>query len=372
MSSSLQTTLHFIQDTPTPHNNVLLKALQANPGVDLKIWYAMLQHPQYSFPATLANEAGVPIVYGYRRPGWNLVGTALRNARDKYFIVGWMNPTTRLLVVLFWLLRRPYNMWFDRPNDKDSSPLKTLLRNVFYWLLRTSRANVYVVGAGTREYFARRGFPEARLTNLPILVAVDKAPDEYRGRRAEIRARYNARDADLFVVTGSRLIREKGFDLLIDALACLDNVTRSRVRVLIVGKGEEKPDLLHRALDENVADAVFFEDWMGHDDFMAHLGAADLAVHPARYDAYGGITLSAMVAGVPVVGSDQAGSARERIEHGVNGWLYRAEDVTELAQWLATAVAHRDALKAMGVSARRTAERYSPAAGATTLLQSLA
>jgi glycosyltransferase involved in cell wall biosynthesis len=372
MTDSLRTTLHFIQDTPTPHNNVLLKALQADPCVDLKIWYAMLQHPQYSFPAALGHETGIPNVYGHRRPGWKLIGTALCNARDKYFIVGWMNPTTRLLVVLFWLLRRPYNMWFDRPNDAGSTPVRTLLRKLFYFLLKTSRANIYVVGGATLEYFKRRGFPEARLTNLPILVAVDKATDEYRSRRAEIRMRYNARGTDLFVVTGSRLIPEKGFDLLIDALACLDDKSRGRVKVLIVGKGEEKPSLARRALEKNLADAVFFEDWMGHDDFMAHLGAADVAVHPARYDAYGGITLSAMVAGVPVVGSDQAGSARDRIEHGVNGWLYQAENVQELAQWLATAVADRNALRAMGVSARLTAERYTPAAGATTLLKSLA
>ena len=66
MNVQRKLTLHFIQDIPTPHNNVLLKALQDNSSIDLRIWYARLTHPQYSFKAELGYEVGIPTVYGYK------------------------------------------------------------------------------------------------------------------------------------------------------------------------------------------------------------------------------------------------------------------------------------------------------------------
>lgn len=363
--------LHFVQDIPTPHNNILLKALQNDPTIDLHIWYARLTHPQYSFKPELGHEVGASTVYGHRLPNWHLIKTAVFNRRDKFFIVGWMNPTTQLLVPLFWMLRRPYNMWFDLPSEKSSSWLKNLVRNLYYFLLKTSKAKVFAVGRNAILYFKNRGFSDERVINLPILVAVDKNTEEYRKHRAEIRTKYGVRDDELFIVTGSRLIHEKGFDLLIQALTKLDDYTRSKMKLLLIGKGPEKPALIRQVSENKLDRSVYFEDWMDHQEFMVHFGAADLAVHPARFDAYGGITLSAMVAGIPVVASNQAGSAIDRIEQGVNGWLYDCGDTSQLAHWLTVAFQNRDLLKAMGLSARQTAEQYGPNIGASLIVENV-
>lgn len=356
--------MHFVQDIPTPHNNILLKALRRLPEIDLHIWYARLTHPQYSFPPDLASEAGEPIVYGHRRPNWQLVKLALTDKTARFFVVGWMNPTTRLLLPLFWLTGRPFNMWFDMPAERQGLPFQTLLRSVYYWLLKRSNAKVFAVGKNTLLYFKRKGFSDSRLVNLPISVGAADDLDVCRRRRAEIRKKYGVLEGDLFVVTGSRLIFEKGFDLLITGVSKVREELRCKIKVLVVGKGPEKAALSGLASELGLTDAVFMEDWMSSDDFMAHLCAADLSVHPARFDAYGGITLSAMLAGVPVLGSSGAGSAVDRLDHGVNGWLYEADDVYKLAFWLERAISDRACLVRMGEAAGRTAKMHGPEAGA--------
>jgi glycosyltransferase involved in cell wall biosynthesis len=262
-------------------------------------------------------------------------------------------------------------MWFDLPAEKASTKLKGFLRDLYYFFLRTSHARVFCVGKNTVQYFKKRGFSDRQLVDLPIFIDVGGRVEEYRQKRDVIRAKYRVTKEGLFIVTGSRLIHEKGFDLLIKALSFLSEEVRRQVTLLIVGKGPERPALEQQVVEQKLDGSVYFEAWMDPEDFMAHLGAADLAVHPARFDAYGGITLGAMIAGLPVVASDQAGSAVDRIEPGVNGWLYPAMDISQMAHWLNLAFQDREALKAMGLSARQTAEKYRPEAGARFVMEKL-
>jgi glycosyltransferase involved in cell wall biosynthesis len=371
MSNPRNITLHFIQDIPTPHNNVLLRTLAEDVTMDLRIWYGRLTHPKYSFSADLGYEVGMPIVYGHRLPSLRLIKTALLHRKDRFFIVGWMNPTMRLLILLFWLLRRPFNMWFDLPADHATHPVKKVARQLYYFLLRTSSAKIFAVGSAAMQFFKRKGFAENRLVNFPIFVSVEKPLDAYREHCKEIREKYGVSDEDLFITTGSRLIHEKGFDLLIQAIAMLDDSIKAKIKLLIVGRGPEKEALEGQVLSCRLEGQVFFEDWMDYDALMAHIGSSDLAAHPARFDAFGGTTLSAMVAGTPVLGSRQAGSASERIVHGKNGWLYHSMDVASLAHYLAVAVQEKPKLKSMGRSARQTAEKWSPALGVRLMKEHL-
>ncbi len=362
--------LHFVQDIPTPHNNVLLRALADHREVQLHVWYARTTHPQYDFPADLAHEVVPPKVYGYRVPSIRLIAVALLSRTAKVLLVGWINPTTRLLVVLFWLSRRPYNLWVDHPRERTSG-LSRFARRAVYFLIRASNARLFVVGGNALSYFRDIGFPSSRLTNLPIFIDVDSSPETYQSERDRIRAAYALGETDLFIVTGSRLERDKGFDLAVHAMSKLEARVRNKVRLLIIGRGSEGEALRQQVATSGLDGVVFFLDWLSSHDFMLHLAAADLVLHPARFDAFGGTTLNAMAAGVPVLGTHQAGSAADRIEHGVNGWLYDCNDTDQLRHWIEVALDEREFLNEMGVAARRTAQAYSAASGAELLVEKI-
>ena len=45
-------------------------------------------------------------IYGSRVPDFRILAHALLHLRDRRLLVAWSNPTTRMLIVLFWKSRR--------------------------------------------------------------------------------------------------------------------------------------------------------------------------------------------------------------------------------------------------------------------------
>jgi glycosyltransferase involved in cell wall biosynthesis len=361
--------LHFIQDMATPHNNALLRALREHPEVDLRLWYAHERHPQYKWTEDLTNAVQQAVVYGNDRLHGRLLRACLLDRQARIFLVGWTNATTRSLVILSWLLRRPYNMWFDYPQDEHQRAWpKAKARELFYALLLRSRATVFCTGSNTVEYFLKRGFPRERLVNLPIYNEVSKGKEAYLGRKAELFEKYDISEQDFFVTCGSRLVREKGFDLMFDAVAMLPADVRTHLKLLIVGKGPERESLKEQVRKLGLDAQIVFEDWLDIEDFRACIANSHLFVHPARFDAYGAGTLNAMIVGTPVVATQQSGSGPDRIRDGVNGFLYDCNDVRRLSEVIESGFRDRGRLQDMGRAARATAEQFAPEQGAQTLL----
>ncbi|PIZ29949.1 MAG: hypothetical protein COY40_05715 [Alphaproteobacteria bacterium CG_4_10_14_0_8_um_filter_53_9] len=356
--------LAVIQDIPTPHNNVLLAAAAADKDTQLTLWYCTPHAAKYDFKADLANAIQPARFYSPRLPDLKFLLWCLCQPRDvRFLIVGWMNINTRLLMLLFWLLRRPYNVWFDLPQDDTPRSLpKKLLRNFFYGVLKTSRAHVFCVGHMTVEAFKAREFSPDRLTNLPIFVDITEDKATFGNAIPGMRKKYGATDAHLLLSTGSRLVHDKGYDVFVAALALLSPEERTRIKAVLIGKGPEEEALKAQAEEADLGDLLTFEGWMEFEDFKALIAASDLFIHPARFDAFGG-TIFAHTLGTPVIGSVGAGAALDRVQHGVNGWLYEADSPEAMVAHIRHAFAHQDSLAAMSLAARATAEAWSPEHG---------
>lgn len=110
------------------------------------------------------------------------------------------------------------------------------------------------------------------------------------------------------LLAAGRLTRQKGFDVLLDALpavlACFPDA-----RLTLLGEGPLAAELMAQAHRLGIADAVHF---LGFQDnpwrFLKH---ADLFVFPSRYEGAPNILLEALALGTPVVASDCPGAIRE-------------------------------------------------------------
>lgn len=364
--------LTVVQDIATPHNNVLLQALHNRGDVVLDVWYCQPTAAQYGFTTDLINAVVPAKFYSATRPDWAFLRHILGLPHShRLLVVGWMNPSTKILLFLLTLNRRTFGMWFDDPADGVvRSPLKTMLREMFYRVLRASNAHVFAVGRRCMEFFGQRGFAPSRLTNLPILVDLpDLAP--LVAQKAALRETYGVPAGGVLLVCGSRLVREKGFDLTISALAQVPAKQRAKMRLVIVGKGPEKETLERLIATHQLHDQVVLQEWLAFPEFQALIAASEAFLHPCRFDAWGG-TIFAHALGVPVLGSTSAGSAYDRIMHGENGWLYDPENTLELAALMGNLFDLTATQKAkLGEAARATAEAWAPARGADILLGGL-
>lgn len=367
--TSAKTPFLVIHEVATPHSNVIMAALNRRKDIDLEMWYFESQAAKYGFKNDLTHAVKPSRLYPPARIGWELVGRVLDARNAHIFLLGWSNPSTRLIFLLLCLLRRPFGMWFDLPQENTPRSLpKRIVREFFYLMLRFSRAHIFAVGQVTVEYFKSRGIPESRLTNLPILVDIDKPREAYTDNAASIRKTYGLKKDDVLFSAGSRLIHDKGFDIVITAIASLPEALKKRTHCVIIGQGEELENLKAQAKNAGLENQIHFPGWMEFNDYQSLIANSVAFLHPARFDAWGA-TIFAHALGVPVIGSTGAGSAKERIEHGINGWQFNPDHPSELTRWMQEAIEATPAhMKKMSLAALKTAREWSPDTGAEMLV----
>ncbi len=369
---SSQVTLNILSDLATPHNNSLLKALASMPGIKMSLYYAMKSLADLPWKNDIHDAVMKAQIFGENRINFGLLWYAVTHRHEKFLLVGWSNPTVRAILIAFWILRRPFMFWSDHPDEsRHRSFWKVRIRRFFFYIVKNRASHVFAVGRHTVKYFERRGFAEQKLINLPIFIDLGKPEGRSSSSRKEIRAKYHIIENEVLYVAASRFVYAKGFDLLIHAIALIEEKSRQTLKLLLIGHGPEESVLRKLITEFHLQDKVYIESWMEPEQFETTISAADVFVHPARFDAFGGGTLHAMGAGVPVIGSSGAGTVVERVVHGVNGLIFQNEDVQALAAHLTFFLEHPDAIPGMGARARKTAEEWPPERGARILFEAV-
>lgn len=349
--------VNIVSDLATPHNNHLVAELRKRARLKVVTWYALQRLSTLPWKEPLGGRED-----NYYFDSFSVFLRLLMHAatcrHERFLLIGYSNTATKLILLLHWFTGRSLYYWSDHP-ELASSWWRRLSRAAAYFLVKRTAKSVFVVGERARAYFHRAGFQNALVVNLPICIEPPAMSDSAAIR--EIRMKYRLEPQHVFAVAASRLTPNKGYDTLLRAVSLLAPEVRERVRVLIVGDGPEGASLKHLAESLGVSGQVEFVAWMEVKEYERVVAAADFFVHPARFDAWGGGTLYAMGAGVPVIGSMGAGSALERIVSGQNGFLFPIGDAGELASCIERIATDAGFRKKLGQGARITAEEWTPA-----------
>lgn len=141
-----------------------------------------------------------------------------------------------------------------------------------------------------------------------------------------------------------RLDRQKGFDVLVDALAVLPGVS-----AVVAGDGPERDALLRRAEDRSVADRFSLVPWTS--EIGPFLRSLDLFVLPSRYEGLPLALLEAMSTGAAVVAAE-VGAVGEAMVSGETGVLVPADDPPALAEGIRRLLDDGEERKSLGARAR--------------------
>jgi phosphatidyl-myo-inositol dimannoside synthase len=155
---------------------------------------------------------------------------------------------------------------------------------------------------------------------------------------AEIRRRL-APSADLLLLSVGRLQSRKGHDLVMRAIAAL-NDELPRLAYVIAGDGRERARLEALARSLGVAGHVNFLGKVADAELPGLYAASDIFLMPTRDDnqdieGFGIVFLEAAAAGRPTIGG-RNGGVPEAIEEGVTGLLVDGHDAGELARAIKT------------------------------------
>jgi glycosyltransferase involved in cell wall biosynthesis len=129
------------------------------------------------------------------------------------------------------------------------------------------------------------------------------------------------------MVAAGRLDRQKGFDLLLQAIVAGGPFPRDPHWV-VVGEGPERANLERQIEERGLTRSVHLLGW--RTDLPAILKGATGFVLSSRWEGMPNVVLEAMAAGLPVVAFDVEG-VRELVVEQDTGWIVPPEDTTALA-----------------------------------------
>lgn len=145
-------------------------------------------------------------------------------------------------------------------------------------------------------------------------------------RRAAVRQRLGLGD-DRVILAPSRISRQKGADLLVDAARPL---LREGWRLVVTGPINEvefAEDVRRRVADH----PRIVMTQLPREELVALFTTSDMVCLPSRGETVGGVVFEGMYAGALVIVSDAVEAAREDyLDDGVNGLMVPAEDVGAL------------------------------------------
>jgi glycosyltransferase involved in cell wall biosynthesis len=214
------------------------------------------------------------------------------------------------------------------------------------------------------------GANPARLEVVPYGVDADRFRPDATVRTARRRELGVGAHVPLLMTAG-RLVRKKGFEYLIDALAQLPGAV-----LAIAGEGTLDHELRERARSRDVLERVRFLGNQPQDRVGSYLAAADIVCVPSVKDDSGNVdglpnvVLEAMASGTPLV-TTAAGGIAAVVEDGRTAVVVAERDADALAAAAARILKDPDSGRRMGAAARavvqerfgwaRAAERFDAA-----------
>ncbi|MFA6285073.1 MAG: glycosyltransferase family 4 protein [Parcubacteria group bacterium] len=155
-----------------------------------------------------------------------------------------------------------------------------------------------------------RGFETEKLEKIPPSSEFQKKPDE------------------IYILFVGRLIDGKG---LPDLLEAFSHLSEPKIRLLLVGDGPQKENLLQQAENLNIAEKVSFLGYRKYSDTISILKLADIFVNPSYTEGLPTTVIEAALCKKAIVATN-VGGTDEIIENGRSGYLVQPKDIETLGK----------------------------------------
>ncbi len=184
-----------------------------------------------------------------------------------------------------------------------------------------------------------------KLVVIPNSVDVDR----FAGAKPADLTQFGIPDGSRVFISIGRLERQKGIDLLLDAVALLTADLRNDVYFLIVGDGPDLQLLRGQCERDQLTDRIHFAG--RRDDIPELLAASTALILPSRWEGMPNVVLEAMAAARPVIATNVEGIG-ELVRDQVTGLTVPPESPRQLAMAIQQLLSDGEFWSAAGVKAQ--------------------
>ncbi len=182
--------------------------------------------------------------------------------------------------------------------------------------------------------------------------------------KEEIIKKYNLKNKKLIFSLG-RLVKRKGFDLCLNALAQIKIINPNlfkNLSYILAGSGEDKERLELLTKTYQLEDKVIFLDDISHQEKYVFYDICDIFVMTPReingdYEGFGIVYLEANLFSKPVIASS-SGGVLDAVVDGLSGLVIKANDNLALSQSLIKLLSDLNLAKTLGEKGKQRAVNY--------------
>ncbi len=226
------------------------------------------------------------------------------------------------------------------------SPIKEFIKS----LIIKSAHGFICFGTTSEDYILKLGAKKDQILENKSAVVDDKSILE----RFQLAKLNNLRIPEIttkhnFIFVG-RLVEVKNLPLLFKAFENIKKYLNQANDwgLVILGDGDLKDEL--RSSNSHIPDVYFLPsvNWIEVPDYFA---VSSVLVLPSKSEAWGLVLNEAMICGLPVIVSDQCGSAKDLVKE--NGIIFQSENLKALQNAMEFMILNSEKLKLMGENSKK-------------------
>lgn len=351
---------------PTPYRAPLLDRVAEQAELDLTVLYAAGTVAGRSWRVEPKHRAvrlrglrvpGAARVLHHDYPLTPGVVPELEQLRPDVVVVsGWSTFAAQAAIAWCRLRDVPYLLVVESHDEGPRPGWRRAVKDTVVPPVVAKAAGVLVTGTLARKSMVARGAPADRVrvfANTVDVEAFGSAAARLATRRGELRAALDADADDVVVLSVARLAPEKGLDVLIRAVAAVDD---PRLVLAVAGSGPERDRLDMLARDAGVRLTLAGDvEWHRIVELYA---AADVFALLSEREPWAVVVNEAAACGLPLVLSDRVGAAHDLLRDGENGVLVPAGDVEAAAAALRELASDSELRRTQGARSRELARDW--------------
>ena len=311
---------------PSFYQGDVFRNLVSSGEVDLQVIFAKDLTPDRLDLGWSNDLTGFPYRFLDKR---NKIADAIRLARsqgDRFHIMNgfWTERSFAAALVALTVFRTPFALYSEASEpDLPRSLIKRLFQSGFGRLLAPQARGALSISHLAVEFYRRFGirpdaiYPFGYFRSYPAL-----------GNDLKV-----LKDNDrIEVIFAGQLIHRKGVDLLLAAMRPLFD-RYPGLCLTLIGSGELHTSMQAEVTALGLDQRIKFEGVVPPNKIRERVALADVLALPSRWDGWGVVINEAQSVGVPVIVSDRCGAA-DLVKQGINGYVFRSEDVADLRECL--------------------------------------
>lgn len=262
----------------------------------------------------------------------------LQRKQYDFIIINGYSDLMRGMVIEFSKIHKiPYAIETDTQLSVPKSYCRRILKKMLLSYIFSDNAYGFAGGTLQIELFKYYGMNQKNIYVLPMTVDIDKFQTLSNNcNREKIKNKLGMESNQLVLYSG-RFSAEKNISILIKAMKIVSQ-KHSRVKLLLVGKGNQKERLLDLINDNNLKNTVYMYDYKSLEKLVELYSISDVFVLPSSFEPWGLVVNESLACKTPVIVSNKVGSRCDLIKAGKNGDIFEYNNSDELAilieKWL--------------------------------------